>query len=54
MLRRVDLPQPEGPMIATNSPVWISKETLLRAIVSTRSVRKIFLRFFISILAMIF
>src|SRR3989344_4460476 len=34
----VDLPEPEGPMIATNSPLFISNETLSRAFVSISSV----------------
>ena len=37
----VDFPQPDGPMMATNSPSLISKETPLRAVVSISSVRKI-------------
>ena len=31
MLKRVDLPQPEGPITDTNSPWRTSKETLSRA-----------------------
>jgi len=41
--RRVDLPQPEGPAIATYSPFWISRWMPERAWVSTSSVRKTFL-----------
>ena len=39
MLRSVDLPQPDGPMTATNSPASISRETPCRARVSTSVVR---------------
>jgi hypothetical protein len=39
MLSKVDLPQPDGPMMATNSPSSTVKDTLLSAIVSTSSVR---------------
>ena len=42
MLSSVDLPQPEGPMMATNSPSFTSKLTPFKAVVSTASVRKIF------------
>ena len=34
MFSRVDLPQPEGPMMATNSPSLISNDTPLSAVVS--------------------
>ena len=36
---RVDFPQPEGPMMETNSPALISMLTSLSAVVSTSSVR---------------
>ena len=39
-----DLPQPEGPMMATNSPSLISKDTPLSAVVSISSVRKTLVR----------
>ena len=39
MLSRVDLPQPDGPMMATNSPGAISSETSSSAWVSTSVVR---------------
>ena len=45
MFISVDLPQPDGPMIATNSPSLISNVALSRAMVSTSSVRKILERF---------
>src|SRR5574344_516686 len=45
MLRSVDLPHPEGPMMATNSPSLISNDTPLRAVVSISSVLKTLLRF---------
>src|SRR5690606_24472932 len=51
MLRRVDLPQPEGPMMETNSPAWTSRLTLLRAVVSTSSVRYVLLRLTVLIMA---
>src|SRR5690606_37487405 len=38
MFSNVDLPHPEGPMMATNSPSLISRLMLLRAVVSTSSV----------------
>ena len=37
--RSVDLPQPDGPMIATNSPSATSRKMPSRAVVSTVSVR---------------
>ena len=40
MFSSVDLPQPEGPMMATNSPSLISKLTPFSAVVSISSVRK--------------
>ena len=45
MFNKVDLPQPEGPMMATNSPSLISNETPFNARVSMSSVRKIFTKF---------
>ncbi len=39
MLSKVDLPQPDGPMMATNSPGPISIEIWFRARVSTSDVR---------------
>jgi len=39
MLRSIDLPQPEGPMMATNSPAATSRATLRSAVVSTSVVR---------------
>src|SRR5215212_9118550 len=42
MLSNVDFPQPDGPMIATNSPVAISRLTSLNALVSTSAVRNTF------------
>ena len=39
MLSSVDLPQPDGPMMATNSPGAISSETSPSAWVSTSLVR---------------
>ena len=47
---RVVLPQPEGPMIATNSPFFTSSETLFNAVVSTSSVRNTLLKFSIFII----
>jgi hypothetical protein len=38
-LSSVDLPQPDGPMIATNSPSWMSRSIAFSAVVSTASVR---------------
>ena len=38
-LSRVDLPQPDGPMIATNSPSATSRKMPSSAVVSTVSVR---------------
>ena len=35
MFMQVDLPEPEGPMIATNSPAAISKETPRSACTAT-------------------
>ena len=46
----VDFPQPEGPMMATNSPFAIFKFTLFSAVVSTSSVLYIFERFSILII----
>jgi hypothetical protein len=40
--RRVDFPQPEGPAMATYSPLLISRWIPERAWVSTSSVRKTF------------
>ena len=53
MLSKVDLPQPEGPMMATNSPSLISNETPSNAMVSISmsSLRKTFLRFSTLIIA---
>ena len=31
MFIKVDLPEPEGPMSATNSPRWMSRDTPLSA-----------------------
>ena len=45
MFSRVDLPQPDGPMMATNSPAFTSRFTSRSAHVSTSSVRNIFLMF---------
>src|SRR5688500_17088757 len=42
MFSKVDLPHPDGPMIARNSPAWMSSETPLRACVSTSLVRYVF------------
>src|ERR1700679_3781282 len=39
VLSRVDLPQPDGPMIATNSPCSMDRSMDLRAEVSTSSER---------------
>jgi hypothetical protein len=36
MLKRVDLPQPEGPISATNSPLSTAKETLSIAVRSAK------------------
>jgi hypothetical protein len=41
----VDLPQPEGPMIDTNSPLLILMLISLSAVVSTASVRKALVTF---------
>ena len=35
MLRKVDLPQPDGPITATNSPGFTSRSTSRSAVVST-------------------
>ena len=35
MFMSVDLPEPEAPMIATNSPAWISSETPRRTSTAT-------------------
>ena len=43
MFNSVDLPQPDGPMTAMNSPSVTSNETLFRAMVSISSVRKLLL-----------
>lgn len=51
MFSKVDLPQPEGPIIATNSPCLISILTLFNAQVSTSSVRKTFCKFSVLIMA---
>ena len=45
MLSKVDLPQPDGPIMATNSPSSTVKDTLFKAIVSTSSVRNDLQRF---------
>ena len=45
MLSSVDLPQPLGPMMATNSPSFTSMFTPLSAVVSTSSVRNTFVKF---------
>lgn len=45
MFSSVDLPHPEGPIIATNSPSSTLNVTLSSAIVSTSSVRNDLLRF---------
>src|SRR5574344_2186302 len=50
----VDLPQPEGPMMATNSPSFTSILTPLSAIVSTSSVRKILVMFSVLIISCFF
>ncbi len=39
MLSMVDLPQPDGPITATASPVWISSDTPSSAVVSPYSLR---------------
>ena len=39
MFSRVDLPQPDGPITATASPVRISSDTPSRAVVSPYSLR---------------
>src|SRR5690606_34594073 len=44
--------QPEGPIIAKNSPVFTCKLILFRAVVSTSSVRKTFESFSVFIIAM--
>jgi hypothetical protein len=54
MLSRVDFPQPEGPIMATNSPVLTSKLTLERAVVSTISVRKILDKLTVRIINIVF
>ena len=54
MLRSVDLPQPEGPMMATNSPSLTSNDTLSRAMVSTSSVRKVLHKSCTFIIAVVF
>ena len=46
MWSNVDLPQPEGPMTATNSPCPISIFTLSKAQVSTSSVLNTFVNSF--------
>ena len=51
---KVDLPQPEGPMMATNSPSLISNDTPLRAVVSISSVRKILERLDTLIIVLVF
>ncbi len=40
MLKSVDLPQPDGPITATNSPCFTSSETLSSACTTPRSVSK--------------
>ena len=50
MLSNVVFPQPEGPIMATNSPSLISIFTSANAQVSTSSVRKIFWRFSVLII----
>ena len=50
ILSNVDFPQPDGPIIDTNSLSFISKLTLLRAIVSTSVVRNTLLKFSILIM----
>ncbi len=45
MFSSVDLPQPEGPITATNSPSFTSNVTPFRAMVSISSVKKLFFRF---------
>src|SRR5690606_16530120 len=42
MLSSVDFPQPDGPIIATNSPLFTCMFTLFSAVVSTSSVRNTF------------
>ena len=55
VLSKVDLPQPEGPMMATNSPLLISNETPSNAKVwiEMSSLTKTFLRFSTLIIALI-
>src|SRR5690242_13873041 len=48
MLRKVVLPEPEGPVTARNSPALTLSEKCRSACVSMRSVRKTLLTFFIS------
>ena len=45
MFSKVDLPQPDGPMIDVNSPAAIVRSTSLSAVVSTSVVRNTFERF---------
>ena len=45
MFNKVDLPQPEGPMTATNSPSVTYNETPFNAMVSISSVKKLFFKF---------
>ena len=54
MFSSVDLPQPEGHMMATNYPSETSMLTLLRATVSTSVIRKILSICFSSIIFDIF
>src|SRR5215469_1796768 len=46
MLRKVDFPQPDGPITATNSPPATSRLMSRSAVVSTSVVRYTLLRFF--------
>src|SRR5688572_8662348 len=50
MCSSVDFPQPDGPMIETNCPASSSSLTASSAVVSTRSVRKSFCRFSVSMI----
>src|SRR5690606_18949984 len=50
MLSSVDLPQPDGPMTATNSPAEMRRLTSFSAAVSTSLVRKTLLRLSSSII----
>src|SRR5882724_4203426 len=50
MCKSVDFPDPDGPMIETNSPLAIEKVTPRRACVGVSSSRYSFLRLFTSIM----